>query len=74
MAQEFFFGRLENSDVPSFHFRQVGLAGEGDVIPCEIIPHTFRHTWLKRMKDDVSVPDLEIPLNVILYFAAHVPR
>ena len=42
----------------------------------EVTPYTFRHTWLKRMMgevspSDVSVPDLEIPLNVILDLAGH---
>ena len=32
----------------------------------EVTPHTFRHTWLKRMMDDP-----EIPLNVILDLAGH---
>jgi integrase len=32
----------------------------------EVTPHTFRHTWIKRMMDDP-----EIPLNVILDLAGH---
>ena len=32
----------------------------------EVSPHTFRHTWIKRMIDDP-----EIPLNVILDLAGH---
>jgi site-specific recombinase XerD len=37
-----------------------------DTSPEEVTPHTFRHTWIKRMMDDP-----EIPLNVILDLAGH---
>jgi len=41
-------------------------ASTKDTLPYEVTPHTFRHTWLKRMMDDP-----EIPLNVILDLAGH---
>ena len=41
-------------------------ANTKDMPPDEVTPHTFRHTWIKRMIDDP-----EIPLNVILDLAGH---
>ena len=48
--------------------KKIGLKSTS---PDDFSPHTFRHAWIKRMIDDVSVPDLEIPLNLILDLAGH---
>ena len=54
----------------------VEKVGLKDTVPDEATPHTFRHTWIKRMMgevspSDVSRGDLEIPLNVILDLTGH---
>ncbi|MEA2008481.1 MAG: tyrosine-type recombinase/integrase, partial [Chloroflexota bacterium] len=63
--------RLSTGGLRKLIKRMVEKASLKDAALDDVSPHTFRHTWIKRMMDDVSVPDLEIPLNVILDLAGH---
>jgi len=58
--------RLSTGGLQKLIKRMVSSANLKDATPDDVSPHTFRHTWLKRMMDDP-----QIPLNVILDLAGH---